>query len=241
MAATQRADLAQWVDLYPGIEYFYLLTKNGHLGYFCKDKRAVREVFPEKGDGRFLDHHPNFDNELAAFEQLVSQLICAYVARPYAGMELGYVLPQDDSKRLWKSATFVLHDSTLQHLRGDLDTALRSGEKDPFKLDSSLEWEKERSVQQGFDDIINHTDAWRIQTMFPVLFLLPKGMSDEVPEGSQPMRVLNLLWNSVSNGTRSGIFGPGGCADVFDIMQRNLLSRGAINRELRIDNRLSFG
>ena len=169
----------------------------------------------------------------------MTKLISAYLVEPGAGMELGYLAPNKGSKHQWKSATLILHQQTLNTLSGNTNYTLRSREKDPFGIDASQELERERSIQQGFDDLVSHTNTGRFHNLFPVIFLLPQTMKEEVLNGSKRLRVLNLLWTPKWAGTIPQAFGPDGCAEIIDVLQYNLHARGAINRQLRLENQLA--
>jgi len=236
----QNSSLSGLVSAYPGIEYFYFINSKGHLGYLTKDLEAVGESFDELLTNEFLELHPNFREQMNVFIQLVSNLPKIYHSVQNSGIEIGDVVTPTIYDVAWKSATLILHQPTLEELEIDSNFAYKHQQKNPFQIDADRDLEPKRSVQQGLDDLINHRNAMGANTFFPVLYLLPRESSLDIPEPEHRIRVLNLLWIPARSAVKTINYNPQDCEGVVSIMRQKLEQRGAINRDLRMENKFSI-
>ena len=241
MQDSTSTNIARFVYQYRGIEGFYFLNQTGELGYITSDgKRAVQENFAQSQDKAFLQAYPQFAQEIEPFSQAAREVAKAYLsAEGETDIELGYVLPVAEGKT-WLSATLILNRSIVDDLERDEKLMYTKGLKDPFQIDPEAEKMKGvRSVQQGFDDLLHHKDAFGINRYFPVLFKLPGKGPDITHTGNEkaPVRVLNLKWRHSDH-----------CAagqttmheTVFAVLRANLIKRGAIARDKRLQNKFAI-
>lgn len=239
-STNQSFSLSGLVSAYPGIEYFYFINSKGHLGYLTKDLEAVRESFEELLTNEFLELHPDFREQMSIFIQLVSNLPKIYHTTQNSGIEIGYIVTPAVYDVSWKSATLILHQPALEELEIDSKFAYKHQEKNPFQIDADRDLEEKRSVQQGLDDLINHRNGMGVNTFFPVLYLLPRESSLDVPEPEHRIRALNLLWIPGRSSIKTINYNPQDCQGVISIMHQKLEQRGAINRDLRLENKFSM-
>ncbi|MDH3691754.1 MAG: hypothetical protein OEU36_20105 [Gammaproteobacteria bacterium] len=238
--ADQGTSVAALAQKYKGIEGFYILNRNGDLGYIVKGTQSARkEAFPQQNDESFIKAHPNFAAELEKFAGHVKALIAFYSESPTAGMELGYVLPASDRTRSWHSATLVLNDHVMEAFKAYDEHLYQKGLKDPFMTDvEGDKLQSMRSVQRGLDDLINHKDQFGHSAFYPVLFVRSSAATAGADGDQSPLRILNLLWShSVAEGL--GETAPA-LGTVMDLLRKNVLERGAIDRSQRVENRFSI-
>ncbi len=237
------ASVARFVHQYQGIEGFYFLNKAGELGYIASDgKRPVKENFAQSQNKDFLLAYPQFALEIEPFLQAIKEIPRAYLAgADESEMELGYILPVTEGKT-WLSATLILNKDIVDELERDEKLMYTKGLKDPFQIDPETEKMKGiRSVQQGFDDLLHHKDAFGIYKYFPVLFKLPGKDADITHTGTEkaPLRVLNLKWRNSQSDDNSAEQ-MSGQETVFAILRANLIARGAIARDKRLQNKFAI-
>lgn len=243
MPDSTSASIARFVHQYRGIEGFYFLNKEGGLGYITADgQRATKEDFPQTQDKEFLRLQPKFADEIGPFLHDTSNIPKIYLdGEAVSDMELGYVLPVTEGKT-WLSATLILNKNIVDALQRDDKLLYTKGLKDPFQVDPETEKMKGvRSIQQGFDDLLHHKDAFGIYKYFPVLFKLPDKGADITHTGCEkaPVRVLNLKWRESSNNQPSAAQ-LSSYETVFSILRANLIKRGAIAREKRLQNKYAI-
>ena len=236
------ASIARFVHQYRGIEGFYFLNKEGDLGYITADgQRTCKENFAQSNDKEFLRTYPEFTAEIDPFLQGVREIPKVYLeenATP--DIELGYVLPVTEGKS-WLSATLILNKDIVDKIKSDDKLLYTKGMKDPFQIDPEAEKMKGvRSVQQGFDDLLHHKDAFGVYKYFPVLFKLPDKGADITHTGCEkaPVRVLNLKWR-MSSADRPTAAQLSSHETVFSILRANLIKRGAIARDKRLQNKFA--
>ena len=243
MPDSNSANVARFLHQYKGIEGFYFLNKNGELGFIDQEsRRAMKELFAQKDDSEFLQTHPEFKKELNAFKIDIKVIAETYLKGDnVSDIELGYLLPVSEGKT-WLSSTLILHKNIIDTLECDDQLLYSKGIKDPVQIDQEAEKMKGiRSVQQGFDDLLHHRDAFGMYKYFPVLFKLPNTGIEVAESGTDkaPVRVLNLRWHkSTSERTRASDLVTH--ETVFSILRNNLMNRGAIDRNRRIQNKLQI-
>jgi len=237
---TPSATLSRFVHQYRGIEGFYFLNKSGELGYIkADDLRSVKETFPQINDRHFLKVHPDFMDQLQSFLRDLGELSALCTVGSGVQMELGYVLPANEGSQTWRSATLVLHRQVVDTLRQDESLLYKKGIKDRYNS-NEMDMEKLqgiRSVQHGLDDLTNHRDANGIYKFFPVLFYLRDGQANQ-----SRLRVLNLKWRpgqAVPDGGHDSITAAefDSRESVYSLLRQNLVTRGAINRDVRAPHR----
>lgn len=237
------ASIVRFVHQYRGIEGFYFLNKAGDLGYITSDgQQASKEIFAQSKDQEFLRLYPDFAEEIEPFLQGISEIPNAYLNEDDAPeIELGYILPVTEGKT-WLSATLILNKDIVNILKRDDKLLYSKGLKDPFQIDPEAEKSKGvRSVQQGFDDLLHHKDAFGIYKYFPVLFKLPEKGADITHTGCEkaPVRVLNLKWRKSTSGQPSAAQ-LSSYETVFSVLRANLIKRGAIARDKRLQNKFAI-
>lgn len=237
------ASIVRFVHQYRGVEGFYFLNKEGELGYITADgQRASKESFSQSQDEEFLQAYPQFADEIGPFLNAISKIPDAYLNEgKESEIELGYVLPAAEGKT-WLSATLILNKDIVDGLKRDDKLLYTKGMKDPFQIDPEAEKMKGiRSVQQGFDDLLHHKDAFGIYKYFPVLFKLPDKGADITHTGCEkaPVRVLNLKWR-MGNTEEPAAKQLSSCETVFSILRANLIKRGAIARDKRLQNKFAI-
>lgn len=241
------AGISRLLDRYRGIEDFYFLNRDGELGYIRRQGlRSLKETFPQVNRQEFLRRHPGF---ILALEYFLRDLIELAIRcdSPYADeLELGYVLPAGDGQR-WRSATLVLHDRIIDQIRDDArEAAPGRPDSEASTTASGGKLRRFRSVQRGFDDLIHHRDAAGHGRYFPALFYRSGAapVSQPVREGMDSrLRVVNLKWRPAEDtativrdsGAREDVKQD---YDVYALLRSNLMSRGAIDRTLRLEHRL---
>ena len=243
MPDSNSANIARFLHQYKGIEGFYFLNKNGELGFIDQEsRRAMKELFPQVNDKEFLQSHPEFKKELSAFQIDIKEIAETYLKDESASdIELGYLLPVTEGKT-WLSSTLILHKSIVDTLECDDQLLYSKGIKDPFQIDQEAEKMKGiRSVQQGFDDLLHHKDAFGMYKYFPVLFKLPHTGIDVAESGSDkaPVRVLNLRWRK-STSQQTSASSLAAHETIFSILRTNLVNRGAIDRNQRIQSKFQI-
>ncbi len=234
---------------YPGIEGFYFLSARGELGYVAVDGQAwVKELFPQMEDQEFLARHPRFLEELRQFTHDLKVLKLHYMESFETDIELGYLRTTAEDEFPWHCATLVLNKDVVETLCSDYDALLTRGIKDPSEtLADSESLQELRGIHHGFDDLANHQDNFGTYHYFPLLFYWPlsmragvRGLKPDVE--TAPMRVLNLLWRPALSGSADGgganVYGSS--ATVIEVLRENLVSRGAIDRNRRVENRFSI-
>ena len=246
MTNESAAGLSRLIDRYRGIENFYFLNRGGEIGYISRvGMRSIKETFPEANRREFLREHPAFVLELEHFRRDLIEL-AVRCDSPYAEeLELGYVLPAGDGQR-WRSATLVLHDRIIDQLRQDsLAAAGPVVAEDAAVKTPKAKLRRFRSVQQGFDDLIHHRDAGGRPRYFPALFYRSSADPAQAAARGYPgsrLRVVNLKWRPAGEPpprVRDSAAGPDAeDSDVYDLLRSNLISRGAIDRSLRLEQRL---
>lgn len=219
------SDVASRVStIYKGIEGFYVLNRQGDLGYFSEDgQRMAKETFgdtdngPESPDERIDDFQAELRRAAETFP-------------PGEDKELGYLLPVDDS-RVWNTATLVLHDYVAKELRDAFDRDIKLGRMTLAEGDRKIrDIEAERGLHRGFEDLLNHMGAFGTHTFFPVLYF--RTADDATANGADhPLRVLNLLSLMQSTGRFSGLLAR---------MRKNLAERGALNQASRVEHRFKL-
>lgn len=239
MPDSRQHSIARFIHQYKGIEGFYFLNKIGELGYIgLTSQRSARETFPQVQDKKFMKMNPDFETQLERFKKDISEIPKAYLEEDMASkIELGYILPVADSQA-WNSSTLVLHRSVVNAMQRDDKALYAKGLKDPFHGDPETEkLQGVRSIQQGFDDLLHHQNAFGVYKYFPVLFKLPDSGVQLSGSGSEArLRVLNLKWKLItSESTKASEY-----KTVFSILRANLIKRGAIAREKRIQNKFAI-
>lgn len=231
-------NIARFIHQYKGIEGFYFLNRKGELGYIHEQsQRTIKEAYPQAEDRNFLRIHPNFLTQIEGFLESISGIPQAY-ANGTEGIEMGYILPVGEN-HAWRSATLVLHRQIVSTLQRDDKILYSRGLKDPFQSNPEVDKTRGvRSIQQGFDDLLHHKDAFGVYKYFPVLFKLAANDSTRLGPDTSDLRVLNLKWRD--HGTA-----PAQASDylthqtVFSILRANLIKRGAIARHKRLQNRFA--
>ena len=240
MSDSNSTNIARFIHQYKGIEGFYFLNKDGALGFIDPEsRRAVKESFPQVNDKQFLKSHPDLIKELNEFCINIKEIPKTYLKDDSASdIELGYLLPVAEGKT-WLSSTLILHKNIVDTLDCDDQLLYSTGIQDPFQIDQEAEKMKGiRSVQQGFDDLLHHQDSFGMCKYFPVLFKLPHTGIGVAESGSDkaPVRVLNLRWRK-NTANQASVSGLATHELVFSILRTNLINRGAINRDRRIQNK----
>ena len=243
MPDSNSVNIARFIHQYKGIEGFYFLNKNGELGFIdSESRRAMKELFQQVNDKEFLQSQPKFENELNAFKTDIKEIVETYLKEEsVSDIELGYLLPVTEGKT-WLSSTLILHKQVVDTLECDDQLLYAKGIKDPFQIDQEAEKMKGiRSVQQGFDDLLHHKDAFGMYKYFPVLFKLPNTGIEATQSGSDkaPVRVLNLRWRK-STSQQTSASGFAAHEAVFSVLRTNLINRGAIDRNRRIQNKFQI-
>jgi len=235
--AREIAEPERLLERFPGIEGFHFLIPGTGLAYLVPGRP---EPVPEELAGADLVTGPQADPRygdllLAALRLQLLRIGQAMGAQePPHGLELGYVLPADESAR-WHSATFCQHPWLIEALGKDLDEEFRAGTRDPFHTepDSGL-LEPRRSLVRGLDEVMDHRGAFGAALYFPLL-------AQVLPAPGEPpdlqLRVLNLRWLPPleAGEPKRPDLGP-----VFDCLARRLVERGTIDRSRRIENRFSL-
>lgn len=209
---------------YKGIEGFYILNRNGGLGYFSTDgQRLMKETFVEDLP---TPEPPELREMIEAFFSELRKASANFP--PGEHKELGYLTPIDE-KTVWNSATLVFHDYVIGELRDAFDRDIKQGRMSLAEGDRKVrDMEPERGVHRGTEDLLNHIGSFGTHTFFPVLYY----RADEPGERlERPMRVVNLL---------SLITGTGGFPDLLAKMRRNLQERGALNQASRVEHRFTL-
>ncbi|MDH3638717.1 MAG: hypothetical protein OES09_09665 [Gammaproteobacteria bacterium] len=231
--------IARFADKYSGIEGFYFLNNQGELGFVDPDgPKLVKETFPQRKNPEFLTANPEFSNELKGFVRDLALLVDVYRSDADPTIELGYLLPAHDESRNWDSATLVLNDLVVTTMEEDLKHQYKKGLKDPFQVSADEQIiHREKSVQRGLDDLINHRDPFNIHRYFPALFSdQRKKTADDSPVETQiTLRVINLMWRPSEHPeskTRRR-------ETIFRTLRQNLIQRKAIDPEQRLENRFT--
>lgn len=226
--AQSSSDIAARVsEIYKGIEGFYVLNRQGELGYFSDDgQRLMKESFnsaegtPESSDA------PSSEVIQLLFTELRRALESS---PPGEDKELGYLLPVDEA-RVWNTATLVLHDQVAKDLKDAFDRDIRKGRMTLAEGDrKASDMAPERGLHRGFEDLLNHVGTFGTHIFFPVLHFRTSDGSGDKPE--YPFRVLNLLW-LISSTSRF--------SDLLAQMRRSLAERGALNQASRVEHRFKL-
>lgn len=220
---------------YPSVEGFYILSRTGELGYIRReDQRAIKETFPQLQDRNFLLRHPSFTADVPLFLGWLQELAKAYLESVPPGLELGYLLPGNDSSIPWKSATFMLHDHVVSTIHYDHQAIFkRTGIGNPLLATVTNERNlARRSIYRGFAELIEHHSSFGVPRYFPALFQLNEHSDGKTlqeirdratgHEALSPLRVLNLRWQPPH------FFVRGHPDIVFKALLDNLRARGAI-------------
>lgn len=215
MAHSSADVAARLTEAYKGIEGFYILNRSGQLGYFSRDGSRMNR---ESLDGIAEDRAVLFFDELAN---------AVATSPPDTDKELGYLLPVDDA-HVWNTATLVLHDHVAKALKDAFERDISQGRISLAEGDRKApDIAADRGLHRGFEDLLNHTGSFGIQTWFPVLYVQP--VDDAGPY--RPVRVVNLL---------SLVNGAGRFADILAQMRQNLFERGALNQASRVEHRFTL-
>ena len=239
---SKNVSITRFVHTYRGIEGFYFLNRRGELGYITSDgQRSAKETFPQTEDEEFLRRHPEFPELIKGFVRDMAAIPHAYLhADKAAEIEIGYILPVSDSQ-VWRSATLILHKKTVATLERDDKVLYSKGEKDPFQSDPEVEKVKGvRSVQQGLDDLTYHKNTFGVFRYFPALFKLPEEGVKLSGSGSEKarLRVLNLKWQDLGDQAVDATK-PSDYHIVFSVLRANMIKRGAIDRDKRVQNKFT--
>jgi len=220
------SDVAARVStIYKGIEGFYVLNRQGDLGYFSENgQRMTKESF---GGAIPVSSGPQTEERVDDFCAELRQASEDFP--PGEDKELGYLLPVDD-EHLWNTATLVLHDYVAKELRDAFDRDIKLGRMTLAEGDRKIrDITAERGLHRGFEDLLNHIGAFGTHTFFPVLYFRP---ADETStEDDHPLRVLNLL---------SMIQGTGRFSGLLARMRTSLAERGALNQASRVEHRFKL-
>lgn len=245
----QNIPTSKLVEEYPGIKGFYILNIHGELGYIAEDGLSfVKETFPEIDDPVFQKQHPKFADELHLFIHDTRMLTLRYLDTQEPDAELGYIRPTEEGDNFpWHTATLVLHEEVLASLRRDDDLLYEKGIKDPFKSESDNEsLQQLHSIYHGMDDLANHKDTFSIFHYFPVLFYwstsIRSGARGLNPNAdTAPLRVLNLMWRppTAEHGVGSASSSTH-CETIYSVLRKNLVRRGTIDHNKRVENRFSI-
>lgn len=239
---TEADPIARFSDKYRGIQGFYFLNNKAELGYInVGDFKLTKETFPQRKDSQFLTNNPGFLKELKGFLRDLGLLLDVYRNNADPTIELGYVLPAHDDSRTWESATLRLHAEVVTTIESDLRRRCENGIKDPFQINSDAQTvQRETSVQRGLDDLITHRDAFGIHRYFPALFHKPANDTAEpaasTPSHRETLRVINLMWRPSDPQTESKTRRR---ETVFQTLRENLIQHKAIDREQRLENKLT--
>jgi len=235
--AREIAEPERLLERFPGIEGFHFLIPGAGLAYLTPGRP---EPVPEALAGADLVTDPKTDPRhgdllLAALRLQLLRIDQATRAPEIPhGLELGYVLPADESAR-WHSATFCQHPWLIEALGKDLDEEFRAGTRDPFHTepDSGL-LEPCRSLVRGMDELMDHRGPFGVAQYFPLLCqVIPAPGEPSDPQ----LRVLNLRW---SPPLEAGEPRRPDLGRVFECLARRLVERGTIDRSRRIENRFSL-
>lgn len=231
--------LVRFASEYSGIEGFYFLNNKAELGFIdAEGPRLVKETFPQRQNTQFLTANPGFVDELKGFLRDLALLADVYRSEADATIELGHVLPARDESHSWKSATLVLNEEVATTMANDLKYQYKKGLKDPFQINPDEQTiRREKSIQRGFEDLINHRDPFNIHRYFPALFFdHRKSTGDDSPTGTRStLRVVNLMWRP-SEHTESKTRRR---ESIFRTLRQNLVQRKAIDPERRLENRFT--
>jgi hypothetical protein len=220
------SDVAKRVSaIYKGIGGFYVLNRQGDLGYFSGDgQRMIKESFGGATPDSPGPQSEERVNDFSAQLQRASEDF-----PPGEDKELGYLLPVDD-EHLWNTATLVIHDYVAKELKDAFDRDIKLGRMTLAEGDRKVrDITGERGLHRGFEDLLNHIGAFGAQTFFPVLYFRPVDKAST--EDNHPLRVLNLLSMIQDTGRFSGLLGQ---------MRKNLAERGALNQASRVEHRFKL-
>lgn len=225
------------LERYPGIEGFHFLVPRAGLVYLDS---ARPEPVPEVLVADELVSGPQADPKTGKLLLAALRLQLIRIERALQSLddlhdlELGHVLPADDSAR-WHSATFCQRPWLIASLERDLNEEFRAGTRDPFHTepDSGL-LEPRRSVVRGLDELMDHLGAFGAHPYFPALCVVVPGAD---AARTEDLRVVNLRWSpphEAGEPVRPDL-GP-----VFECLARRLTERGTIDRRRRIENRFEL-
>lgn len=225
MASTSPDVATRITGAYKGIEGFYILNRNGDLGYFSTDgQRLIKETF--------LDGPPDSNNPelLEKVEAFFSELRDAATKfPPNKDKELGYLMPVG-KETVWNTATLMLHAYVAKDLRDAFERAISRGQMTLTQGDRrAADMSPERGLHRGFEDLLNHIGSFGTYTFFPVLYFRSNDSSTE--HVNHPLRVVNLL---------SLIPGTGRFTDLLARMRHNLQERGALTQASRVEHRFTL-
>lgn len=224
--------VSRFVQTYPGIEEFYFLNRKGELGYITgKRPQLVKETFGEWKDEGFLKRYPSFKQEVKAFQPFLVDLYQSYPSTPE--MELGYVVPADDS-RSWNSATLVVHEHIVHLMQEAVKQAAKERVMTLDEADRKLAaMTCERGIYQGLDDMFNHVSALGGHPFFPAFY---NNRTSAGPDSGQTtlLRVINLKYVNPESGNTAKF------EAVYSLLRSKLITRGALNRSQRIECRFTI-
>ena len=224
--------VGRFARTYPGIEEFYFLNQKGELGYITgKTPRLVKETFDEGKDDGFLKRYPSLKQEVKAFQPFLVDLYQSFPSTPE--MELGYVVPSDDS-RPWNTATLVVHEHIVSLIQEAVKQAAKERVMTLDEADRKLAaMTVERGIYQGLDDLFNHVSTLGGHPFFPAFF---HSRNPAGPNSVQTtsLRVINLKYVNPESGSTAKF------EAVYSLLRSKLTARGALNPAQRIERRFSI-
>ena len=225
--------ISQIAQTYPGVEGFYWLNQKGELGYVTgKNPYLAKEKLGEYRDNEFLRRHPNYKQEVRAFQPFLVDLYQSYPSTPQ--MELGYVVPSSDSHP-WNTATLVMHEHIVAVMQETVRQAVKEKTITSNEADHRLRaLTPERGVYQGFDALFSHVSTLGSQPFFPVFYYCQQ---PQIPglEQPAPLRVINIKYVNPESGNTAQFDA------VYSLMRSKLADRGTLDPSRRFENRFTEG